>query len=145
MQYKVLSQKEARILAAIGSGIIPSGGIHFEIGAIDLKDKWLPKTDHLLSRMPLFTKLILKFTIHIINYLCPILYYHKFKTLTKMDEKSRTKLFHIIENSGLLGPVMINVVKVLVFPSFYGLQEVKDAIGYEARFPDLPEFEGLKD
>ena len=61
-----------------------------------------------------------------------------------MNEMDRTRLFHAIENSKFPGHLTILVAKVLVFPAFYGLPEVKQAIGYQERFPVNPDFEGLK-
>jgi hypothetical protein len=144
--YKVLSAKEARIIAAMAGGIIPRGGESFELGAADLEEKWLPRTDHMLSRMPAMTRLELKCIMHVFNYALPILYNKKrFMPLTAMDERERTKLFHIVEKSRFLGPVSILLVKILVFPAFYGLSEVKDAIGYREKFLNSPQFEGIKD
>jgi len=144
MPYSVLSKKEAGIIAAMGSGVIPRGGRNFALGAADLEDKWLVRTDYLLSRMPLPTRLGLKLAVHVLNYGWPLMYFRKFKALTSMDEQERTELFHVIESSRFPGSMSILVVKVLVFPAFYGLAEAKDAIGYQEKFPN-PEFEGLKD
>lgn len=145
MSYKVLTNAEARIIAAMGSGVIPRGGESFALGAADLEDKWLPRTDHLLYRMPLPTRLALRLVTRILNYAWPLVYMKKMKPLTAMDEQERTELFHIIENSPAPGPLTILVVKVLVFPAFYGLPEVKEAIGYQEKFPNNPDFVGLKD
>jgi hypothetical protein len=145
MSYKVLTNAEARIIAAMGSGVIPRGGASFEPGAADLEDKWLPRTDHMLYRMPLPTRLALRMVVRVLNYAWPLIYMKKFKPLTDLDEQERTELFHIIENSPAPGPVTILVVKVLVFPAFYGLAEVKQAIDYQEKFPNSPDYVGQKD
>jgi len=145
MSYKVLSETEARIIAAMGSGVIPRAGQSFALGAASLEDTWLPRTDHLLSRMPLATRLALRLAVHVLNYVWPLLYMKKFTPLTSLDEQERTELFHIIENSPAPGPQTILVVKVLVFPAFYGLPEVKEAIGYAEKFSVSPDYVGPKD
>ena len=144
MSIQVLTDKEARIISAIGSGLVPTGGQNFKIGAAELADKWVPRTDYLLSRMPFLTRYGLKFFIHLLNRVWPLLYLRRLRTLEKMNEKERTRLFHAIENSKFPGHLTILVAKVLVFPAFYGLPEVKQAIGYQERFPVHPDFEGLK-
>ena len=143
--YKVLSEKEARIIAAMAGGIIPRGGESFILGTADLEEKWLPRTDQMLSRMPSLTRMELKCFMHALNYVLPILSKRRFIPLTDMDEVERTELFHIVEKSRLLGTASILLVKILVFPAFYGLSEVKDAIGYREKFPNSPEFEGIKE
>jgi hypothetical protein len=145
MSYKVLSKREAQIIAAMASGVIPRGGKSFDLGAADLEDKWLFRTDHMLSRMPIMTRLSLRMIIHVLNYAWPLLYMKEFKPLTDMDEQERTELFHIIEQATFPGPLTILVVKVLVFPAFYGLSEVKHAIDYQEKFPNSPDYVGPKD
>jgi len=145
MSYKVLKPVEARIIAAMASGVIPRAGMSFTLGAADLEDKWLPRTDHLLSRMPLVTRLALRLAARALNYAWPLIYMKRFTPLTALDEQERTELFHIIENSPAPGPQTILVVKVLVFPAFYGLPEVKEAIGYQEKFSHSPDYVGLKD
>lgn len=145
MTYKVLSETEARIIAAMASGVIPRAGKSFAPGAADLEDSWLPRTDHLLSRMPLATRLTLRLAARVLNYAWPLIYMKKFTPLTALDEQERTELFHIIENSPAPGPQTILVVKVLVFPAFYGLPQVKEAIGYQEKFSNSPDYVGPKD
>ena len=70
--YRTLSNKEARIISAMAGGIIPRGGKSFEHGAADLEDKWLPRTDHLLSRMPAFTRLSLEVSSILSTMSCPL-------------------------------------------------------------------------
>lgn len=143
MPYSTLSQQEARIITAMGSGVIPRGGPSFDLGAADLADKWLPRTDRMLTRMPFFTRLVLRAATRILNHAWPLLYLKKFQPLTAMDEQERTELFHIIMHSAF--PVTLLLVKVLVFPAFYGLDEVKAAIDYRERFPNHPDYVGTKD
>lgn len=145
MSYTVLSDQEARIIAAMGSGVIPRGGPSFDLGAADLADKWLPRTDHMLARMPILTRLVLRAVTRILNYAWPLRYLKKFKPLTAMEEQERTELFHVITHAAFPGPVTILVVKLLVFPAFYGLDEVKAAIDYRERFPNSPDYVGPKD
>jgi hypothetical protein len=145
MSYKILTSTEARIIAAMASGVIPQGGTSFALGAASLEDKWLPRTDHLLSRMPLATRLALRLAACVLNYAWPLIYMKKFMPLTALDEQERTELFHIIEHSPAPGPQTILVVKVLVFPAFYGLPEVKQAIDYQEKFSLSPDYVGPKD
>ena len=144
MPFQVLSDKEARIISAMGSGLVPTGGQNFEIGAVDVAHKWIPRTDYLLSRMPSLTRYGFKFFIHILNRIWPLVYLGRLRTLERMSEKERTRLFHAIEKSKFPAPLTLLVAKVLVFPAFYGLPEVKRAISYQERFPVHPDFEGLK-
>ena len=145
MQYKVLGKKDAKIITAMAGGIIPRGGASFELGAADLADKWLPRTDYMLSKMPVPTRMVLLITIRLLNYVWPVLHMKKFRQLAGMEEMERTELFHLIENSPFPAPVSIIIVKLLVFPAFYGLPEVKDAIGYREKIDHGAQFEGLKD
>jgi hypothetical protein len=142
---RAMSGKESRILAAIAGGIIPRGGANFEPGAADFEDKWLPRTEHMLSRMPAFTRLSLKGILHAFNYALPLVYLKRPVPLVKLDEQERARLFRIAEKSKTLGPASVLLAKVLVFPSFYGLAEVKKAIGYKERFSHSSKFRGLKD
>ncbi|MEA2102173.1 MAG: hypothetical protein U9P80_06320 [Thermodesulfobacteriota bacterium] len=145
MSYRCLSKKEAQIIKAMGSGIIPSGGSSFEVGAAELSEKWLPRTDYMLSRMPFMTRFGLRAICHVLNYGWPLVFMRNHRPMTSMDERELTEMFHFIEHSPFPGPLSILIVKVLVFPAFYGLDEVKDAIGYHEKFPNSPDFEGLKD
>ncbi len=145
MKFKTLSKKDAQILTAMASGIIPRGGSSFELGAADLNDQWLPRTDNLLSRMPAVSRMAMKFTARILNYLWPVIYMRKATAMTLLSEKERTLLFQKIEASGFLGTAFLLPVKAIVFPAFYGLSEVKEAIGYKERFPVPDDFEGVKD
>ena len=60
MTYKTLTNRQAGILAAMGRGIIPPGGPYFSIGAGDLENKWLPRVDYALLRMPALTRMMMK-------------------------------------------------------------------------------------
>jgi hypothetical protein len=145
MSYKILSKKDARIIAAMAGGIIPRGGESFELGAADLEDKWLPRTDYILSRVSFTTQFALRMTARVLNYAWPIIYMKKFIQLINMDEQERTELLHLIENSPFPGPLSLLIIKVLVFPAFYGVQEVKDAIGFKEKFDSGQRFEGVKE
>lgn len=141
---RVLSSREAGILAAMAGAIIPRGGESFRIGAADLEEKWLPRIDYIMSRMPLLTRLGFRLTFHILNRVLPFLFLKRRAQLVDLDEFERTRLFRMMEGSAFPGPLAVLLTKVLVFPAFYGLPEAKQAIGYEERFPN-PQFEGLKD
>jgi hypothetical protein len=141
---KVLGREEARVIAAMAGGIIPPGG-SFEPGAAGLAEKWLPRTDYLLSRMPVLTRLELRGTLRVLNRILPVLFLKRLSPLTALDEQELSRLFRIADKSAFLGQVSIMLVKILVFPAFYGLPEVKDAIGYRERFANSPEFEGIKE
>ena len=145
MSYKILSKKEAKIIAAMASGVIPRGGASFELGAADIEDKWLPRTDYILSRLPFITQFALRMTARMLNYAWPLIYMKEFKQLINMEEQERTELLHLIENSPFPGPLSLLIIKVLVFPAFYGVKEVKDAIGYREKFDHSKQFEGIKD
>ncbi len=145
MSLKILSKQDTKIITAMAGGIIPRGGDSFEMGAADLEDKWLPRTDYMLKRMNIINRTSLRYAAKFVNYFWPIRYLGKFRPLTEMSEEECTALLHKIENSGFPGSATILIIKVLVFPAFYGLPEVKDAIGYKERFPNSPDFEGIKE
>jgi len=145
MQFKTLSKKDAQILAAMASGIIPRGGSSFELGAADLEEKWLPRADYLLSRMPILSQLALKFAAILLNYLLPIVYMRRFTAMTQLPEEKRTMLFRKIESSGFFGTAFLVPIKAIVLPAFYGLSEVKEAIGYREKFPIPDDFQGAKE
>jgi hypothetical protein len=145
MSYKVLTRKGALIIAAAAGGLIPGGGPNFELGAADIEDMWLPRTDFILSKMPAATRIVLMMMVHVLNYVWPVLYMKKFRQLINMDEQERTELLHLVENSPFPGPLSLLIVKVLVFPAFYGVMEVKDAIGYKEKFDHSEGFKGVKD
>ncbi len=145
MGHKVLSNSEAKVIAAMAKGVIPKGGQSFSLGAADLEDKWLPRTDYMLSRMPLPSRIGLKLAVQALNYIWPLQYLKKFKPMTSMDENELTEMFHLIENATFPGPAALLIVKILVFPAFYGLEEIKEAIGYKEKFPNHPNFKGMKD
>lgn len=144
MAYRVLSRKDAKIIAAMAGGMIPSGGASFELGADDIKGKWLARTDHMLSRMPLGARFALKLWIRTLNYAWPVFLMKRFRQFVNMDEQERTELLHLVENSMFPGPLSMMIIKVLVFPAFYGVDEAREAIGYRERF-DNPGFRKLKD
>jgi hypothetical protein len=145
MSYKFLSRKEAKIIAAMAGGVIPRGGASFETGAADIEDKWLPRTDFILLKVPFATRLALRMMVHVLNYAWPLLYMKKFKQLINMDEQECTELLHLVENSPFPGPLSLLIIKVLVFPAFYGVREVKDAIGYKEKFDHVQSFKGIRD
>jgi hypothetical protein len=144
MQFTTLSKRDAQILAAIGSGIIPRGGNSFELGAADLEVKWLLRVDRVLSRMPKVSQMGLRFLARILNYGWPILYMRRFRAMTAMTEEKRTLLFKQIEGSGFFGTAFLLPIKAVLFPAFYGLPEVKKAIGYREKY-DSDDFEWIKD
>jgi hypothetical protein len=145
MKFNTLSKRDAQILAAIAGGIIPRGGSSFELGAADLEEKWLPRADYLLSRMPVISQLALKFAAILLNYLWPIVYLRRFTAMTNLSEEKRTMLFQKIEGSGFFGTAFLVPIKAIVFPAFYGHSEVKEAIGYREKFSNADNFEGVKD
>ncbi len=95
--YKVLSGKEAKILAAMAGAVIPRGGESFRLGAADLEEKWLPRTDYVLSRMPLLTRSGFRLNIHLLNRLLPFLFLRRRAQLTELDEFERTRLYRMLE------------------------------------------------
>ncbi|MEW6077675.1 MAG: hypothetical protein AB1724_07685 [Thermodesulfobacteriota bacterium] len=145
MKFKVLSNREAAILAAVGRGIIPPGGPHFAIGAGDLEGKWLPRADYAIFRMPFFTRLAIRITLRVIDYLLPIYIMKRIISITRLDNARLENLMDRAEKSGIFGAAAMVIVKVLIFPAFYGLPEAQAAIGYNARFPVPPYFESLKE
>lgn len=144
MTYRILSEKDKRIFKAMGQGIIPRGGRHFELGAIDLAEKWLPRTDYLLSRMNRVSRTGFRLLIRGINLLWPLFYLKRFHQMTALSEEELVLLFHRVESSNALSAAVILFIKVLICPSFYGLEEVKAAISYREKFPNPKEYEGLK-
>ncbi len=139
-----LSAHEARILAAMASGIIPRGGPSFALGAEDLEDKWLPRTGRVLSRMPLPTRLAFRLSLHLFDLILPAVCLKRAVNLTGLSGPERTRLFGFLEHAPFPGPYCVLMAKLLIFPAFYGLPEVKEAVGYRERFPN-PSFEGIKD
>lgn len=128
----------------MGQGIIPRGGRHFELGAIDLAEKWLPRTDYLLSRMNRVSRTGFRLLIRGINLLWPLFYLKRFHQMTALSEEELVLLFHRVESSNALSAAVILFIKVLICPPFYGLEEVKAAISYREKFPNPKEYEGLK-
>ena len=131
---RVLSRREASILTAVAGGIIPGKGAGFALGAEDLADKWIPRTEYVVSRMPVLTRMLVKACLHVFNYAWPLRYAGRVTPLTSLDGQARTKILRDVERSGPLGAAGLLLMKVLVFPAFYGLAEVKEAIGYSERF-----------
>ncbi len=145
MTYKVLGKKDAQILAAMGSGIIPRGGESFSLGAADLSDKWLPRTDYYISRMNFLTRTGIRFLLLTLNYVWPLIYLKSYSQITSLPEKRLTDLFEIIERSGSGFTALILLIKVLICPPFYGLEEVKRAIDFKEKYPNSPDYIGIKD
>jgi len=144
MSFKASSKKEDIIIAAMGRGVIPSGGESFKLGAADLEDKWLPRTDYMLSRMTKGTQFGLRLACHAVNYLWPLIFAKGFKPMTSMEEDALVEMFRAIDHSSFPGPYTLLLVKILVFLPFYGLDEAKQAIGYTEKFSNHPDFEGIK-
>ncbi len=145
MQLKTLSNYEAKIIAAMGRGVIPRGGNQFKTGASDLEDKWLPRTDYMLSRMPFINRIGFKMALHLLNWLWPILFLRKLTPLIKMDETVLVRLSQHVEDSPFPFSATVLLAKLLVFPAFYGLAEVKTEIGYQEKFPVKETFVEMKD
>ena len=144
MKYKALSDREAAILAAVGRGIIPSGGPHFSLGAGDVERQWLPRADYAIFRMPLFTRLAIRMMLRIIDFALPVYIMKRIISLTRLDDEQLEELMERAEKAGAFGAAAMVIIKVLIFPAFYGLPEAQAAIGYSARFPS-PYFKALKE
>lgn len=138
----ILTEKEGRILTAMAEGIIPSGG-SFEYGAEALAARWLPRTDYILQRMPQLTRLFFRAGLHIFDRLLPVLYMKRPRPLSELDATVCTQIFSRMEHAAFPGALAVMVVKLMVLPAFYGLPEVKAAIGYKERFEN-PAFERVK-
>jgi hypothetical protein len=145
MKFKALSDREAEIMAAVGRGIIPAGGPYFALGAGDLENKWLPRADYALFRMPFFTRLAIRMTLRVIEFALPVYIMKRFISIRRLDDGRLEQLMDRAERSGVLGAAAMVIIKVLIFPAFYGLREAQEAIGYSARFPVPPFFESLKE
>lgn len=144
MSYKILSEKDKKIFKALGQGIIPRGGSHFDLGAGDLAEKWLPRSDYLLSRMNRLSRTGFRLLMKLINLLWPIIYLKRFTQMIHLPERELVTLFHRVEHAHSISTSLILFIKVLICPPFYGLEEVKAAISYKEKFPNPKEFEGLK-
>lgn len=140
-----MSKKEAAILAAVGRGLIPSGGPYFPLGAGDIEQKWLPRADYVLSRMSFFTRFGIKCWLHAIDYGWPILMMKRLRSLRRMDEAQLEALLEKVEHFGIIGPASLVMAKVIVFPAFYGVPEAAEAICYNTPFSVPENFEGMKD
>ena len=145
MPYKTLSNRQAAILAAMGRGIIPSGGPYFSLGAGDLESRWLPRVDYALFRMPGVTRWGLKMMLRMIDYGLPLYILKRVVSLTRLSDDQLETLLDAAEKSGVLGGAAMVIVKVLIFPAFYGLGEVQGAINYSPKFPVATYFECLKE
>ena len=145
MTYKTLSKRQAAILASMGRGLIPSGGPHFIPGAGDLAHHWLPRVDYALSRMPFITRTGLKIMLSMMDYGLPVYIIKRPVSITRLKDVQLEVLMDRAERSGVLGAAAMVIVKVLIFPAFYGIKDVQDAIGYSPRFPETEYFEGLKE
>jgi hypothetical protein len=145
MTYKTLSRRQAAILAAMARGLIPSGGPYFSLGAGDLESQWLPRVDYAVRRMPPMTCLGIKIMLRLMDYALPLLTIKRLVSLTRLDNDRLVTVMGRAESLGALGAAGVVVVKVLIFPAFYGLKEAQEAIGYSPRFPTPPYFEGLKE
>lgn len=145
MNYKTLSDREAAVLAAMGRGIIPAGGPHFALGAGDIQSQWLPRADYAIFRMPFFTRLAVKFTLRVVDYALPIFIMKRAVSITRLDNDRLERLMERAEKSGVLGAAALVIIKVLIFPAFYGVEEVRKEVGYSAKFPVPPHFECLKE
>ncbi|MFO8047417.1 MAG: hypothetical protein R6U29_00140 [Desulfosudaceae bacterium] len=144
MGFKSLSQRQAGIVAALGSGLIPAGGPHFALGARDIRDKWLPRVDYVISRMPFFTRFGLKLMLHLLEYGWPLLFMKRAVSVRNLNDQELEFLLEKAEGAGVPGAAFMAVIKVLVFPAFYGVKEVREAIGYQSKFPVSSEFVGTK-
>lgn len=144
MTYRTLSRRQAKILEAVGRGMVPVGGPYFELGAVDVADQWLARVDYAISRMPFLNRLGLKLLLIFLDYGWPVLFLRRFVSVTRLSESQMEPMLHRAEQSGTLGTVMIMLLKVLVFPAFYGTAEAKSAIGFAEKFPVPDNFEGLK-
>lgn len=145
MSYKTLSRRQAAILAAMGRGLIPSGGPHFRPGAGDLTHHWLPRVDYALSRMPFITRTGLKLMLGMMDYGLPIYIMKRPVSITRLKDVQLEVLIDRTERSGVPGAAAMVIVKVLIFPAFYGIKDVQSAMGYSPRFPETEYFECLKE
>ncbi|MFZ5564495.1 MAG: hypothetical protein ACOZBW_10620 [Thermodesulfobacteriota bacterium] len=144
MAFRTLSRRQARILLAVGRGMIPAGGPHFALGAVHVADQWLARVDYSMSRMPFLTRLGLKIMLVLVDYGWPIVFSRRFVPVTRLSENDVETMLHRAERSGILGTGMVMLLKVLVFPAFYGTAEARKAIGFAEKFPVTDEFEGVK-
>ncbi|OQX61652.1 MAG: hypothetical protein B5M56_08470 [Desulfococcus sp. 4484_241] len=65
--YRTLTRRQASIIGALGRGMIPCGGDFFELGAASIEERWLPRADYYISRMPLLTRLGIKLMLHLFS------------------------------------------------------------------------------
>lgn len=142
--YRTLTRRQASIIGALGRGMIPCGGDFFELGAASIEERWLPRADYYISRMPLLTRLGIKLMLYALDCAGPFVFARRVALLSRMDEDGLVSLLHRLEHAGPLGDGIMVVVKSLVFPAFYGTEEAKKAIGYVEKFPVPEDFEGVK-
>ncbi len=145
MKYKTLSHRQAAVMTAMARGIIPAGGPHFGPGAGDLSHKWLPRVDYAMFRMPAPTRWGLKLILGLADYGLPIYLMKRMVSITRLTDDQLERLMDAAEKSGVMGAAAAVIIKVLIFPAFYGLQEVQEAIGYAPAFPVAEHFECLKE
>lgn len=144
MRYQVFSNRQADILGALGRGIIPSGGVHFALGAGDIQEKWLSRADYLVARMPMITRGGFKILISLLDFILPVIYLKRLRSVTTLSDTVLERLCQKAEASGAGGKALLLFVKILIFPAFYGTAEAREALGYQERFPNAPDFEGVK-
>lgn len=145
MTYKILSDRQAAVIAAMGRGIIPAGGPFFSPGAGDMAHRWLPRVDYALSRMPPFTRAGIKVMLWLIDYGLPAYTLKRLVSIRRLEDDRLETMMDRAERSGVPGAAAVALVKVLIFPAFYGIKEVQDAIGYSPRFSKAEYFERLKE
>ena len=110
-----------------------------------MESQWLPRVDYAVRRMPPMTCLGIKIMLRLMDYALPLLTIKRLVSLTRLDNDRLVTVMGRAESLGALGAAGVVVVKVLIFPAFYGLKEAQEAIGYSPRFPTPPYFEGLKE
>jgi hypothetical protein len=128
----------------MAAGIIPRGGPSFALGAEDLEDRWLQRTARVLSKMPVPTRLFFRLGLRLFDLVLPAMCLKKAVTVRDLSGPERTRLFEVLEHAPFPCPLCVLLVKLLVFPAFYGLPEAKEAGGYRERFT-IPSFEAVKD
>lgn len=144
MVYSTLSRRQAQILLALGRGMIPAGGPHFALGAVHVADQWLARADYAIFRMPFLTQLGIRLLLVFVDYAWPVFFLRRFVSVTRLSEDRLELLMHRAEASTLWCPLVMTLLKALVFPAFYGTAEAKAAIGFAEKFPVPDEFEGGK-
>jgi len=80
-----------------------------------------------------------------IDYGLPLYIMKRLVSIRCLADDQLEHLMERAEKSGVIGAAAVMIIKVLIFPAFYGIGEIQDTIGYSPTFPVAEYFEHLKE